>query len=386
MFRIGQHLPVVVVAPVPWFPFQSIIRIWQPGFRVSGPRHEVQSGFDVYRPRFLSAPGIFKQLDGFLMALGSVSTMIKLGRRSKFEIIDAHFAYPEGYAATLLGKWFSVPVTITLRGTERRLVQVNGIRGRLIKALHRARRVFSVSNSLKELAGELGIDSQKIVVVPNGVDTDRFSPVDQSEARRKLDLPMKIPVLISVGALVERKGFHRVIELLPQLRQEFHGLMYLVVGGASAEGDWTLQLSALAESLNVSEAVRFLGEVPPDELKLPLSAADVFVLATRNEGWANVLLEAMSCGLPAVTTDVGGNREVVSEPYLGTIVQFDDQDALLAALRETILKNWDRNLIRGYAEKNTWNRSVDTIVGEFRELSRSQMTGTGTEPVRVSKS
>jgi glycosyltransferase involved in cell wall biosynthesis len=105
-----------------------------------------------------------------------------------------------------------------------------------------------------------------------------------------------------------------------------------------------------------------------EKLSQPLSAADVFVLSTRNEGWANVLLEAMACGLPVVATDVGGNSEVVSTPSLGTIVPFDNHPALLAAVGAALQKDWDRASIRAYAEANTWDSRVATLVKEFRNL------------------
>lgn len=82
--------------------------------------------------------------------------------------------------------------------------------------------------------------------------------------------------------------------------------------------------------------------MPPDQLKIPLSAADLFVLATRNEGWANVFLEAMACGLPVVTTDVGGNAEVVCRSELGKLVPFNDQQALCQAIANALEVNWDR--------------------------------------------
>ena len=154
IFRVGQHLPVIVVSPVPWFPFQGIIRYWQPHFRPQPKNYEEQEGVQVYFPRFLSIPGLFKSWDGFFMALGSLLTLIKL--RKQFTIIDAHFAYPDGYAATLLGKWLKVPVTITLRGTEVPLSKMPGRKARLLRALENASRVFSVSDSLKQYVVSLG--------------------------------------------------------------------------------------------------------------------------------------------------------------------------------------------------------------------------------------
>jgi glycosyltransferase involved in cell wall biosynthesis len=123
------------------------------------------------------------------------------------------------------------------------------------------------------------------------------------------------------------------------------------------------------EELRLADCVTFLGALPPAELAVPLSAADVFVLATRNEGWANVFLEAMACGLPVVTTDVGGNAEVVSRADLGRIIAFDDHDALLAALEEALMRNWDREAILAHAHANTWDGRVATLVDEFTRIA-----------------
>ena len=227
MFRVGQVLPLVVVAPVPWFPLQGLIRLFRPHFRPAAPRHEVQQGYHVYHPRFFSFPGIFKAWDGFLMALGSYRLIARLQRRVGFDIIDAHFAYPDGYAATLLGKWLKVAVTITVRGTEVPLAQDPARQRRILQALTQADRVFSVAESLKRFVTDLGADADKILVVGNGVDTQKFSPMPKAEARKALGLPADAPLLITVGGLVERKGFHRVIELLPDLRRQFPNLGYL---------------------------------------------------------------------------------------------------------------------------------------------------------------
>lgn len=369
MFRVAQSLPLTVVAPVPWFPLQSLLRRWRPHFRPPVPRRELQGGIEVAHCRFLSFPGVFKRFDGVLLALGSLPTLWRLKQAGRLDVIDAHFGYPDGHAATLVGRWLGVPVTVTLRGTEVRHAATPALASRLRRALARAERIFSVSASLRELALRLGVAPDKVRVVGNGVDTARFHPLPQPQARAALAIPAGAKVLISVGGLTERKGFHRVIELLPALRERFPGLVYLVVGGASAEGDWRARLEQMARELGVADAVRFLGVVEPDALKLPLSAADVFVLATRNEGWANVFLEAMACGLPVVTTDVGGNREVVCRPELGTVVPCGDGGALLAAVGGALERSWDRDALVAYARDNEWSKRVAELVEEFTALA-----------------
>ena len=366
MSRVAKHLPLIVISPVPWFPFQGLLRYWRPHFRPQPSRYEEQQGIQVYFPRFFSIPGLFKSWDGFFMALGSLPTLLKL--RKQFNIIDAHFAYPDGYAATLLGHWLKVPITITLRGTEVPLSKMQDRKARLLTALKNATRVFSVSDSLKQLVVSLGAEPDKIRVIGNGIDVVKFYPLAQSAARAELAIPEHAKVLVSVGALVDRKGFHRVIEVLPALTAKYPELIYLIVGGDSPEGYIKDRLEQQVQTLGLEKNVRFLGAYPSEQLKLPLSAADLFVLATANEGWANVFLEAMACGLPVITTEVGGNKEVVHSPELGTVVPFGDPAALLAALLQALETAWDRPTIIHYARENAWDTRVKILVDEFQRL------------------
>ena len=376
MFRVAQHRPLAVVSPQPWFPGQALIRMLRPGYRPQAPVLEIQQGIRVYHPRFLSVPGLLRQFDGWSMALASARLVRRL-RRQGARLIDAHFAYPDGEAAIRLGRWLGLPVTITLRGTEVPHSRNPILRPRMARALQQAARVFSVSDSLRQLALQLGVAADKAEVVGNGVDTTRFYPLDRQAARAELGIPRDARVLISVGGLVERKGMHRVIDCLPALIDRYPNLHYLIVGGGSPEGDNRADLDAQVKRLGLADRVRFLGNLPPDELKTPLSASDVFVLATRNEGWANVFLEAMACGLPVVTTDVGGNAEVVCRPELGTIVPFGDAAALQQALDSALGKDWSRTAILGYAQANQWDKRVAQLLRAFDRITNPTPAETG---------
>lgn len=369
MFRVARHLPLTVVSPRPWFPGQFLIRWIRPGYRPEPETRETQDGVDVRFPRFLAVPGLFRQFDGFMMALACWPLMRRL-KREGGNLIDAHFAYPDGYAATLLGRWLGLPVSITLRGTEVPHSRIPALRNRVSQTLARATRVFSVSDSLRRLAISLGMPAEKGRVVGNGIDLERFRPVDRAAARARFRLPDNAKVLISVGALVERKGFHRVIECLPDLLKQQPDLYYLIVGGANPEGDMLPELRQQVAAFELEQRVRFLGPLAPEELKWPLSAADVFVLATRNEGWANVFLEAMACGLPVVATDVGGNREVVCRPELGAIVPFGDRAALTQALADALAREWPRQAILDYAADNAWDKRIAILLTEFNRMLR----------------
>jgi teichuronic acid biosynthesis glycosyltransferase TuaC len=369
-FRLRSAFGMVVISPQPWFPFQSLIRRFKPGYRPEVLQREEQDGVQVYFPRFFALPGVLRRLDGVSMAMCTLPLLSRLRRQYGAGIIDAHFAYPSGRAAVLLGRWLDWPVSITLRGTEARQLKDPSLSRRVLSAVRQADQVISVSDSLRQLLVQAGADPERIEVVGNGVDVEKFAPQPRDEARRALGIPDGAKVLISVGGLVERKGFHRVLDVLPGLVRHFPDLLYLIVGGGSPEGDMSTKLREQVRELGLERHVRFTGPLAPEKLRLPLSAADVFVLSTRNEGWANVFLEAMSCGLPVVTTDVGGNAEVVCTPDLGIIVPFGDEVAMREAISAALERSWNREHIRSYAQDNSWDARIPILVERFRSLGK----------------
>lgn len=369
MFRVGKELPLVVVVPVPNFPLQGLITQFRPHFRPQAPWFETIQGVPVFIPRFLSVPVFFRCFDGFFMALSCLLLVRRLKMRNPETIIDAHFAYPAGYAAVLLGRWLNLPVTITMRGTEVSLAADPCRQSRMAAALNQASQVIAVSDSLRRHAGVLGVDTARVNVIGNGVDLSRFRREDVGAARARLGIAPNVPVIVSVGGLVERKGFHRVIAVLPELVKRHPDLMYLVVGGPSPEGDMGKQLREQVAELKLEHVVRFLGNLPPDDVRWPLSAANVFVLAASSVGWANVFLEAMACGLPVVTTNVGGNAEVARRPELGTIVEFGNDLQLSKAIDDALNKEWDRNTIMAYAGANAWDKVTAELLGLFRDVA-----------------
>jgi glycosyltransferase involved in cell wall biosynthesis len=312
---------------------------------------------------------MLKASDGWFMARGSIALARRLQHEFRPNVIDAHFLFPDGYAASLLGRALGLPVTITLRGSKDQTLLGTSRERFMRRAAASAARLFSVSDSLKRDVGEkLTEASDRILVVANGVDSDKFRPVDRVEARRRFGIAPDARVIIGVGGLVKGKGFHHVIPLVKRLRKTFPNLVYLIVGGGASQGDMRAKLEALAHDEGVADAVRFCGRQLQDDLPWYYGAADLFVLATAYEGWANVLLEAMACGVPVVTTRVGGNEEVVSSPALGELVEYWDADKFAAAIERSLRRDWDRDAIVAYARSNSWDRRIDLLEREFRIL------------------
>ena len=139
---------------------------------------------------------------------------------------------------------------------------------------------------------------------------------------------------------------------------------FLIAGGGTEEAN----LKALARKLGVSDRVHFQGMVPHEELASPYSSADISVLASAREGWANVLLESMACGTPVVATDIWGTAEVVREPAAGLLVQ-ERSSAAIAEGISTILANMpDRAETRAYAEKFSWDETTEAQLALFSQL------------------
>jgi teichuronic acid biosynthesis glycosyltransferase TuaC len=153
MFRVAAELPITVLAPQPWFPLQGLIRLRRPHFRPAAPPYERQLGVEVYRPRYFSVPGV----DGWFMALAALHTARRLKQAGRLDVIDAHFGYPDGYAAARVAAWLHVPFTVTLRGTEARHSRDPKLRRRLRYALVRAARIFAVAESLRQTAIGIGV-------------------------------------------------------------------------------------------------------------------------------------------------------------------------------------------------------------------------------------
>jgi len=374
MFRVARELPIAVVAPQPWFPLQSLLRRFRPTYRPHRVTFERMGDVRVYRPRFLALPGVLRRLDGWSIAWSVRPLLRQLQRAGDADILDVHFGYPEGHAGMLLARWSGLPFVVTLRGKEQRMQAQPALGKRMSAALRKADKVIAVSSALRQLALQLGARSADAVLIGNGIDLDKFAPIARDEARRRLGITSQSKVLISVGSLVERKGFHRVIECMPSLLKTHPDLLFLVVGGPGPEGDMSAQLRALTRQLGLEGHVRFTGPMAPGELHVPLSAADVFVLATRYEGWANVLLEAMACRLPIVATDVGGNAEVVCRDDLGMLVEFGNAQALQQAIAGALQREWDHDAIRAHAEDNTWDRRIGQLMTLFRQLAADRQT------------
>ncbi len=340
-----QPVTAVVLAPVPYFPFRSErFGGWSRHARAS--LTEERNGLVVHHPRYLAIPRIGMSAAPFFLYHAAARALRRmLGAGLEFDAIDAHYLYPDGVAAVWLGRRFGLPVVITARGSDVTQLPDYAVPRRLIRgAIAEADALVTVSSSLRDGLVALGAEAQRISVLRNGVDMTLFRPLQHEEARAKLGLVR--PTLLSVGHLIERKGHHRVIEAMTTL----HDLDLMIVGEGPERG----RLGALAERLGVAGRIRFAGAIKQSELPLYYSAAEALVLASSREGWANVLLEAMACGTPAIASNAGGNGEVIQSREAGLITSVNTPGAVAEAVQELLSAPLSRAATRAYAERFGW--------------------------------
>ena len=336
-----------VIAPVPWFPFDSAA-FGQYGRFAATPRRTTRAnGLRVSHPRYLMLPrfGVGFQPDSMARAALRDAAELQLGGWRP-DIIDAHYLYPDGVAAAIVAERLQLPFVVTARGTDVNVLgRMPGPARRILWAAHRAAAVIAVSQRLKEALVEIGVDAAKVVVLRNGVDPVLFRPMPRGAARERLRLPGG-RLAVCVGNLVPEKGFALALEALCSL-DEFS----LVIVG---EGPARNELLALARQLGVEDRVSLRPSMPQADLCDLYSSADVLLLTSTREGWPNVVLEALACGVPVVAVDVGAVGEMLTDPRVGRIVRARDPALLAAAVRELLVSAGSVEQICDHAAKFGW--------------------------------
>ncbi len=372
MKNVSKYNEVKVVAPVPYFPKIKFFAKWYIYSQIK--QKNVFDSLQTYHPRYFITPRLGMTLYGLFMFFSVISFIKKLREKYPFDIIDAHYIYPDGMAAILLAKFFKKPLVLSARGTDINLYpKFPLIKKQIIFSLKNADRIIAVCEALKKSMIKLGIPPEKISVVPNGVDTRKFHPVSKEMIRKKLDLPANQKIILSVGNLIERKGFHFIIEAFSILKNKLRGneTPLLVIVG---EGEYRKILENLVDKYDLWNHVRLVGAVLHKNLYKWYSSCDIFCLASSREGWPNVLLEAMACGKPVVATNVWGVSEVIKNDKYGILVENQKPLLLAESLESALKKDWNHPEILRYARTHTWDNVAQLVINEFEKAFKSTLS------------
>ena len=365
--RQYPDVEIKVIAPIPYFPFKHPL-FGDYAQYANAPDCEVRFGMEVYHPRYFVVPKIGMTLTPQTLA----HTVLRQAKRLlaegfNFDLIDGHYFYPDGVAIAKVAKKLNKPFTVTARGTDINLIpEFTKPRRQIQQVFKQANHTMAVCEALRQSMINLGAEPTHVSTLRNGVDLNLFAFQDEHQQmllRQKLALPEHSPVIISTGHLIERKGHHLVIDAVQSLTD-----VTLLIAGSGPDGK---TLERQVHKAGMTERVRFLGSLSQTELAEYYGAADLSVLASSREGWANVLLESMSCGTPVVATNIWGTPEVVQTPEAGRLVKRTAND-----LRQGIIDLLDtlpvRSQTRAYAEQFTWQSTSEAQYRIFNAIVNHQ--------------
>jgi glycosyltransferase involved in cell wall biosynthesis len=304
-------------------------------------------------------------LYGWSIFLSVLPVARRIQNRFDFDVIDAHYVYPDGFAAMLLGRYFKKPVVVSARGSDINVYRTLPLIRRLVQSvLTRADKVVAVSRPLKDAMVDLGVPTEKIIYIPNGVDTEKFYPKPKEKARRALGLADR-RMILSVGSLTSNKGFDIIIRAFERVAQRFsqNGLQLCIVG----DGVMRRRLEKLISTLKLEGQVRLMGSIPHEQLADWYNAADLFCLASAREGSPNVILESLACGTPVLATPAGGIPDIIRSENHGVLVGRNEVD-IASAMYNALSKSWFHEELAEYARTYSWDDSADNVFQTFQSV------------------
>jgi glycosyltransferase involved in cell wall biosynthesis len=218
----------------------------------------------------------------------------------------------------------------------------------------RALKVVAPSEYLKSIIASWGVKQQAIVVIHSALYP---LVVEETKEELKKQLSFSTPTIISAGRLVPWKGFSTLVEVIAKMKDTYPDISLIIAG----DGGELATLQTKVKEHNVEKHVRFVGRISKDALGASIKAADVFVLNTAYEGLSHQLIEVMDLGTPIITTNIGGNPELITNGINGILVSFDDVDAIIDGL------------VRLLEYPETRSRIVQSARGRSKDFSQHIM-------------
>lgn len=325
-----------------------------------------EHGVCVYRPNFTLIPAVGARRNASAIAKAALPLIERIHADTPIDIIDAQFFFPDGPAAAWIAQQIGTKLSLKARGSDITYWgEQSFAREQMLEAAECADGVLAVSESLARQMVALGMNPRKIRVHYTGLDRDRFRPLEHTQLRAQLGselgftIPDNSPLLACVGALIERKGQDIAIAALAQVE----GARLILVG----KGEDEAHLRNLARDLGLAERVHFAGSLDHDLLPLVLSASDAMVLPSANEGLANAWVEALACGTPVVTCDVGGAGELITNKTAGRLVKRDPEN-VAKGVNDVLNDPPLRHAVAAMAERFSWETNALELAAHYDGL------------------
>jgi len=286
-----------------------------------------------------------------------ISIMLHSGlwiKRKQPDIMLASWAFPDAVATKWLSQIYKAKFFFKVHGSDiNEFAKIKSRASQIKSAAEKASGIISVSQALKQEMLNLGIVPEKINVIYNGVNHDKFSSLPPLNEK----LPSNNYILY-VGNLKKDKGIFELLYGFAQIHESFPSYNLTYAGPGSLKDELLLQ----ATQLGIVNKVKLLGPVNHNELPSLIQQANLLALPSYNEGVPNVILEAMACGIPVVATSVGGIPEVVDEDICGVIIEPRSNEAVAQGLTKVLNKTWSSNKIKQHSLRFSWEKNKTQLI------------------------
>lgn len=344
---LAERYDVSLLVPVPWQKWLRHRRQLQP---------ERRDGLDVRYACFVFPPKIGRITYPAWFVL-SVLPELRWFAGLRASCLIASWAYPDAVGAVVLGRALGLPVLVRAYGSDVNVHAAHPARAAQLRwAAKQAFAVVPVSEALKQRLVQIGVDEQKVSVIPTGVDRDAFAPIPKSAARAALGLDPGRRMIVFVGNLLRAKGVYELLAAFDRLAREHPELDLAIVG----DGPERSALTERTRQAGLTQRVLLPGRVAHSSVANWINASDLLCLPSHREGLPNVLLEAMACGVPVVATRVGGIPEAVTADT-GELVPPEDEVALVAALKRALGRVWSRDALTARAQEFSWEANMSSL-------------------------
>lgn len=351
---LARLCDVSVIAPISWLT-KLRLRSRRTLAGVSNCRD--WRGVPVCYPTYFYTPKVLRSCYGIFMTLSLFPSCWRALRAGPC-LVYATWAFPDGFAAVILGALFRRPVVVKVHGTDVENLATDRLRRKLtVWALNKARTVISVSEYLQHKLVDFGVEPAKLRVLYNGVDVHRFKVVNRLVARRSLEEVHAGRLGLYVGNLKPEKGVEELVEALSADQLERLDLK-LVIAGAGASRQ---RLEQLITARNLQARIELIGIVDHEDVAKWMNAADFLCLPSHHEGMPNVVIEALMCGTPVIATRVGGIPEIVNVDN-GLLVEPRDIAGLSVAIDQMATQQWNREHVAGSVKFGDWNLNATQLV------------------------
>ena len=346
--------------------------VWPDSLHILGYSRTIEGNVRFRKRVFALSPLLF------LFAWRAFRNLV---REKRPDVLHAHWILPNGFIAGQVAKETGIPLLIQLHGSDVFTAEKNPVFRRMARfAAAQASCIVSPSPDLAARLGALGVDTRKIVLVPNAVESGFCQGVGATEVetlRKRLNIPSDRRVALAMGRMVHVKGFAFLLDAFSRVADEFPDVTLVLAGG----GVLYEEMRRRANDLGLTDRVIMPGPVSREDVPVYFRMADLFVVPSiRHEsgavdGLPVVIPEAMASGLPIIASAVGGIPVLVRDGCNGILVPERDPSALADALRRLLS---DGKLCRDYGERArrivecsvNYDRVADHFTLLYREIAR----------------